>query len=64
MKQPIQNLKDGPLELKDVLLPLCKSKGVLVRTINSLISIGTEKSLIDLAQKGFMGSHLHMSFIH
>jgi predicted dehydrogenase/threonine dehydrogenase-like Zn-dependent dehydrogenase len=48
-------LKDGHLELKDVPLPLCKSKGVLVRTRNSLISIGTEKSLIDLARKGLVG---------
>lgn len=55
MKQLIQNLKDGQLELKDVPVPLCKPKGVLVQTINSLISIGTEKSIIDLAQKGLIG---------
>ena len=51
----MQNLKDGHVELKDVPLPLCKSKGVLVRSQNSLISIGTEKPLIDLAQKGLIG---------
>jgi len=52
MKQLIQNLKTGELELKELPAPLCKSKGVLVRTVSSLVSIGTEKSIIDLAQKG------------
>ena len=55
MKQLIQNLKDGRLELKDVPLPLCKSKGVLVRTVSSLVSIGTEKSIIDIAKKSLVG---------
>ncbi|MDY6863911.1 MAG: hypothetical protein SV062_13110 [Thermodesulfobacteriota bacterium] len=56
MKQLIQNLKNGGLELKDVPLPLCQANGVLDRTVNSLISIGIEKSLIDLAKKGIIGS--------
>lgn len=55
MKQLIQNLKDGQLELKEAPIPLCKFKGVLVRTVNSLISIGTEKSIIDLAKKSLLG---------
>jgi len=55
MKQLIQNLKTGELELKELPTPLCKSKGVLVRTVSSLVSIGTEKSLINLAQKGLVG---------
>lgn len=55
MKQLIQNLKDGNLELKDVPVPLCKSGGILVKTVNSLISIGTEKSLIQLGQQNLVG---------
>jgi len=55
MKQLIQNLKTGQLELKDVPVPLCKENGVLVRTRSSLISIGTEKSIIDLAKKSLLG---------
>ncbi|MDY6863849.1 MAG: hypothetical protein SV062_12790 [Thermodesulfobacteriota bacterium] len=44
------------MNLKDVPVPLCKANGVLDRTVNFLISIGTEKSLIDLAKKGIIGS--------
>jgi len=55
MKQFIQNLKTGALALKELPIPLCKSKGALVRTVSSLVSVGTEKSIIDLAQKGLIG---------
>ncbi len=51
----IQNLKDGHLELKEVPVPLCMSGGVLVRNVNSLISIGTEKLLIDFARRSLLG---------
>ena len=54
MKQLIQNLKTGKLALREVSYPLCKSKGVVVKTINSLISTGTEKSVIDLARKSLL----------
>jgi len=55
MKQLIQNLKTGELRLKDVPVPLCKSNGVLVKTICSLVSIGTERSIIELAKKSLIG---------
>lgn len=55
MNQLIQNLKTGELRLRDVPYPLCKSKGMVVKTIDSLISAGTEKSIIDLARKSLLG---------
>jgi len=54
MKQVVQSYKTGIIELSDVPAPLCKSGGVLVRNVNSLISIGTEKSMIDIARKNLL----------
>ncbi|RTL68869.1 MAG: oxidoreductase [Pseudonocardiaceae bacterium] len=42
MKQVVQNYKSGELALLDVPEPMCKPGGVLVRTLYSLISTGTE----------------------
>lgn len=50
MKQIIQNYKTGELVVEDVPIPLLKPDGVLVRTICSLISAGTEKSKIETAK--------------
>ena len=36
-------------------VPIVKSGGVLVRNINSLVSVGTEKLMIDLAKKSLLG---------
>lgn len=55
MKQLVENLKTGELKLKDVPYPLCKEKGLVVRAVNSVISVGTEKSIIDLARKSLLG---------
>ena len=55
MKQIIQNYKTGKLQLVEVPIPIVKSGGVLVRNINSLVSVGTEKLMIDLAKKGLLG---------
>jgi len=42
VKQVVQNYKTGELALLDVPVPACKSGGVLVRSLYSLISTGTE----------------------
>jgi predicted dehydrogenase/threonine dehydrogenase-like Zn-dependent dehydrogenase len=42
MKQIAQNLKKKSLTLEDVPVPVCKSGGVLVKTIYSAVSVGTE----------------------
>jgi predicted dehydrogenase len=55
MRQLIQNLRTGELRLSDVPYPLCRSKGVVVKTICSVVSVGTEKSIIELAQKSLVG---------
>jgi len=55
MRQILQNVKTGETTLETVPPPTLKSKGVRVRTAASLISAGTEKMLIDLAQKSYLG---------
>ena len=55
MKQIIQNYKSGELQLVEVPDPLSRPGGVIVQTANSLISVGTEKLMIGLAQKGYLG---------
>ena len=55
MKQIIQNYKSGKLELVDVPIPVCSSNKILVNNIASLISIGTERSIIELGQKSLLG---------
>ena len=55
MKQLIQNYKTGELKLTEIPVPIVKSGGVLVRNINSLVSVGTEKLMIDLAKKSLLG---------
>ena len=55
MKQIIQSYKTGVMELRQVPSPLCQAHGILIRTDSSLISAGTEKLMIDLAQKNIIG---------
>ena len=55
MKQVIQNYKTGEIKLAEVPVPAIKSGGVLVRNVVSLISAGTEKSMINLARKSLIG---------
>jgi predicted dehydrogenase/threonine dehydrogenase-like Zn-dependent dehydrogenase len=42
MKQLVQNIKKKSLKIEDLPIPVCKSGGVLVRTLYSAISVGTE----------------------
>jgi hypothetical protein len=51
MLQLIQNYRTGEIELADVPVPTCSSNSILIKNISSLISIGTEKSIIDLGKK-------------
>ena len=55
MKQVIQNYRTGKLELAETPIPLCSSNSILVRNAASLVSIGTERSVIELAQKSLLG---------
>ncbi len=55
MKAVIQNLKSGKLGVEDVPSPALQKAGILVRVNRSLISLGTEKAIIALANKGLIG---------
>ena len=55
MKQIIQNYRTGALELAEVPIPLCSSNKILVKNINSLISICSERSVIELGEKSLLG---------
>jgi len=55
MKQIVQNYRTGRLELAEVPVPLCSSNNILVKNFASLISIGTERSIIELGRKSLLG---------
>ncbi len=55
MKQLIQNYKTGKIELTEVPIPSCTSNSVLVRNHASLISLGTERSVIEHGAKSILG---------
>ncbi|EGG44820.1 bi-domain-containing oxidoreductase [Streptomyces griseoaurantiacus] len=55
MKQVVQNYKSGELTLLDVPVPGCKPGGVLVRTLYSLISTGTELMKVSEAGMSMLG---------
>jgi predicted dehydrogenase len=55
MKAVVQDLSSGKLHVDDVPAPALQPGGVLVRVRRSLISLGTEKAVIALANKGLIG---------
>lgn len=55
MKQVLQHVRSGKLELAEVPAPYAKSGGVVVRNAASLISAGTERMMIDFAGKSMIG---------
>lgn len=50
MKQIIQDLKSGETILEEVPAPLTKSGAVLIRTTKSLVSLGTERMLVEFGK--------------
>jgi predicted dehydrogenase/threonine dehydrogenase-like Zn-dependent dehydrogenase len=55
MKQVLQNFRSGDLKVDEVPETVVKDGGVLVQNHASLVSAGTEKMVIDLAQKSLLG---------
>ncbi len=55
MKQVAQNYKSGDLAVLDVPVPACQPGGVLVRTLYSLISTGTEMMKVSEARMSLVG---------
>jgi len=54
MKQVIQNARGGKLRLKSVPAPQVQRNTVMVRTLASLISAGTERQMVDFAQSSLV----------
>jgi predicted dehydrogenase/threonine dehydrogenase-like Zn-dependent dehydrogenase len=54
MKQIIQDLKTGDTILEEVPVPRVKVGSVLIRTTRSLISLGTERMLVDFGKANFI----------
>ncbi len=55
MKSVIQNYRTGELVVADVPAPVLKPGGILVHNAISLVSAGTEKLMVELAQKSLLG---------
>jgi len=55
MRQVVQNVKNGQLEVREVPPPALRGGGVLVRTAASIISPGTEKMVLELGKKSLIG---------
>lgn len=55
MKTIVQNYGKGELAVTEVPVPALQPGGILVRNSVSLISAGTEKLMVDLAQKSLAG---------
>jgi len=58
MKILAQNCKTGELQMLEVPIPSAKKGTLLVETKTSLVSIGTEKAMIDVAKKSLLGKAL------
>ncbi len=54
MLQVLQHLKSGELSIDEIPAPGCRQGGVLVRTMASLISAGTERSSVSSAQSSLL----------
>ena len=55
MKQVLQHLRSGEIELAQVPCPSVRPGHLLVQTTRSLISAGTERSLVEFSQSGLIG---------
>ncbi len=54
MKQIIQDLRNGDTILEDVPTPSVKSGQILIQTTRSLVSLGTERMLIEFGKANFI----------
>ena len=55
VKQVLQHLRSGQIELADVPCPKVSPGHLLIQTTRSLISAGTERSLVEFSQAGLIG---------
>jgi predicted dehydrogenase/threonine dehydrogenase-like Zn-dependent dehydrogenase len=54
MKQILQSLKTGVTEVADVPAPAARKRQVLVRTTRSLVSVGTERMLVEFGKANYL----------
>jgi threonine dehydrogenase-like Zn-dependent dehydrogenase len=54
MKQLIQDLKNGSTILEEVPTPQVKTGCILIKTTHSLVSLGTERMLVEFGKAGFI----------
>ena len=54
MKQILQNMRDGKTTVNDIPVPSVKRNGALVKTMASLVSAGTERMLVEFAEKNLV----------
>lgn len=54
MKQIIQDLKNGETILEEVPVPMVKSGSVLIKTSRTLVSLGTERMLVEFGKANFI----------
>jgi predicted dehydrogenase len=55
MRQVVQHMRSGKLTVEDVPSPTVQPGGLLVATRASLISVGTERSTVEVAKKSLVG---------
>ncbi|HTP02879.1 MAG TPA: bi-domain-containing oxidoreductase [Anaerolineales bacterium] len=55
MKQLLQNMRDGKTVVEDVPVPEVRVGTALVRTAASLVSAGTERMVVEFAEKSLVG---------
>ena len=55
MKQVVQNYRTGELAVEELPPPSLRPGGVLVQTAYSLISAGTERTIVETAQNSLVG---------
>jgi predicted dehydrogenase/threonine dehydrogenase-like Zn-dependent dehydrogenase len=55
MKQVLQSLKNGTVEVANVPAPAVQAGHLLIASARSLISAGTERMLVDFGKAGFLG---------
>lgn len=55
MKQVLQHMKNGKTVVEDVPIPALKRNSALVQTAASLVSAGTERMVVEFAEKNLLG---------
>ena len=55
MRQILQQIDSGRTTVREVPVPLCGRREVLIANHASLLSAGTEKMVVDLARKSLIG---------